>query len=144
MILLYPGPKCTFYLYPDRYLLQYKTETNLNANMYAGLMRTRKEDKKPTLTAVIESELEILERHIEILDLVMRNEPIGIIKLSEMTGYPQHMIRYSLHILEQEGIIEPSPRGAVTTRRLKSAIENLKKSLANINKKIEDIMDKLS
>ena len=112
--------------------------------MYAGLMRTRKEDKKPTLTAVIESELEILERHIEILDLVMRNEPIGIIKLSEMTGYPQHMIRYSLHILEQEGIVEPSPRGAVTTRRLKSAIENLKKSLANINKKIEDMMDKLS
>ena len=99
--------------------------------------------KGSTLTSVIETELNILKRHIEILDLVLKNEPVGIIKLSEITGYPQHMIRYSLHVLEQEGIIEPSPRGAVTTRKVKNSVETLKKSLLAINKEIEEIIEKL-
>jgi len=120
-------------------------EIHINANMYADLMRTKREEKaKVSLTSVIESEVDILKRHVEILNLVMKNEPIGIIKLSEMTGYPQHMIRYSLHVLEQEGVIEPSPKGAVTTRKLRSAIENLKKSLDNVNREIESIIDMLS
>jgi len=108
-------------------------------------MRTKREERgKVTLTSVIESEVDILKRHVEILSLVMKNEPIGIIKLSEMTGYPQHMIRYSLHVLEQEGVIEPSPRGAVTTKKLRIVIENLKKSLDNVNKEVENIIDMLS
>jgi len=120
-------------------------EININANMYASLMRTKREERgKVTLTSVIESEVDILKRHVEILNLVMKNEPIGIIKLSEMTGYPQHMIRYSLHVLEQEGVIEPSPRGAVTTKKLRTVIENLKKSLDNVNKEVENIIDMLS
>ena len=120
-------------------------EININANMYVSLMRTKREEKgKVTLTSVIESEVDILKRHVEILSLVMKNEPIGIIKLSEMTGYPQHMIRYSLHVLEQEGVIEPSPRGAVTTKKLRTVIENLKKSLDNVNKEVENIIDMLS
>jgi len=120
-------------------------EININANMYASLMRTKREERgKVTLTSVIESEVDILKRHVEILSLVMKNEPIGIIKLSEMTGYPQHMIRYSLHVLEQEGVIEPSPRGAVTTKKLRTVIENLKKSLDNVNKEVENIIDMLS
>jgi len=113
--------------------------------MYASLMRTKREERgKVTLTSVIESEVDILKRHVEILNLVIKNEPIGIIKLSEMTGYPQHMIRYSLHVLEQEGVIEPSPRGAVTTKKLRTVIENLKKSLVNVNKEVENIIDMLS
>ena len=108
-------------------------------------MRARGKEKDTAgLTSVIESEVDILKRHVEILSLVIRHEPIGIIKLSEMTGYPQHMIRYSLHVLEQEGAIEPSPRGAVTTRKVRTVIENLKKSLSNINNEIEEIIDKLS
>jgi len=103
-----------------------------------------KERSIATLTSVIESEVDILKRHVEILMLVMKHEPIGIIKLSEMTGYPQHTIRYSLHVLEQEGAIEPSPKGAVTTKKVKTVIENLKKSLSNISNEIEEIIDKLS
>jgi len=109
-----------------------------------ALMRRGREKDIATLTSVIESEIDILKRHVEILMLVIKHEPIGIIKLSEMTGYPQHTIRYSLHVLEQEGAIEPSPRGAVTTKKVKTVIENLKKSLSNISNEIEGIIDKLS
>ena len=98
---------------------------------------------KSGLTSVIESEVKLLKRHIEVLRAVREQEPVGIIKLSEVTNHPQHMIRYSLHILEQEGVIEPSPRGAVTTGKVDKTIETLKKALADISKEIEEIIEGL-
>lgn len=65
----------------------------------------------------IEEEIEILQRHVKVMKHVIENEPIGIIKLSILTGIPQHKIRYSLRILEQRGLIKPSPKGAVTTEK---------------------------
>ncbi|MCD6469000.1 MAG: ArsR family transcriptional regulator [Thermoplasmata archaeon] len=96
-------------------------------------------DNGCVLTSVIESEIKILKRHIDILKAVIENEPVGIIKLSEATDYPQHTIRYSLRILEQEGIIEPSSRGAVTTKELEKLMKSLKKSLSNIRGDLEEI-----
>jgi predicted transcriptional regulator len=48
----------------------------------------------------IEVELEMLERHLLILKFVIREEPIGIMKLAETTGLPKHKVRYSLRVLE--------------------------------------------
>ena len=60
--------------------------------------------------------LELLERHISILRTVRDNQPVGLIRLSEMTGIPKHRVRYSLKIMEQQGIIvaEPETAGSVT------------------------------
>ena len=71
------------------------------------------------LTRLVE-EIELLERHVQILRLVVEKEPIGIIKLSEASNVPQHKIRYSLRVLEHKGMISPSPRGAVATEDRKS------------------------
>ena len=79
-----------------------------------------------SLTGKIEAELELLQRHVEILKAVKDNEPIGIIRLSEITGHPQHKVRYSLRILEQEGLIEPSAQGAVTTNQINDFIPHLR------------------
>ncbi|HWG90969.1 MAG TPA: hypothetical protein VNZ52_09005 [Candidatus Thermoplasmatota archaeon] len=79
-----------------------------------------------SLTGKIETELDLLQRHVAILKAVKDNEPIGIIRLSEITGHPQHKVRYSLRILEQEGLIEPSAQGAVTTDRLNEFIPHLR------------------
>ena len=75
---------------------------------------------KSILTNKIESEIELLERHVKMLNAIMEHEPIGIIRLSELLDIPQHKVRYSLRILEQEGLINPSPEGAVTTEKLQS------------------------
>jgi predicted transcriptional regulator len=56
----------------------------------------------------LEDEVEMLERHLEVLTLVIEGEPIGIMKLSNETGYPHHKVRYSLRVLEEETLIEPS------------------------------------
>jgi len=92
------------------------------------------------LTNVIETELDILKRHIKVLKVLKGNEPAGIIKLSELTKHPQHMVRYSLRILEQEGLIEPSPQGAVTTKNLEKTVPLLQSKLKDMNGVIEGII----
>ena len=92
------------------------------------------------LTSVIETELDILKRHIKVLKVLEKNQPMGIIKLSELTNYPQHMVRYSLRILEQDGLIEPSPHGAVTTGEVNKTMTTLKSTL----KKIRDTADEIT
>ena len=91
------------------------------------------------LTSVIETELDILKRHVKVLDALQKNQPMGIIKLSEITGYPQHMVRYSLRILEQDGLIEPSPKGAVTTESISETLNTLKNTLSKISKTAENL-----
>ncbi len=87
----------------------------------------------------VEDEIELLERHIEILRRVFENEPIGIIKLSELCSMPQHKIRYSLRLLEQSGMIRPSQRGAVTTDLAKRFLENLPENIEGLVKSVESL-----
>src|SRR5512136_1015110 len=105
-------------------------------------MKDVKKDKC-VLTSVIETELDILKRHVHVLKTLQKNQPMGIIKLSELTKYPQHMVRYSLRILEQDGLIEPSTLGAVTTDKMQKTMELLKKSINNISNTIEELQKTL-
>lgn len=91
------------------------------------------------LTGKIESELELLRRHVEILKTVRDHEPIGIIRLSELTGHPQHKVRYSLRVLEQEGLIEPSTQGANTTEELDEFTERLRNLLDLMGETTEEL-----
>ena len=98
-----------------------------------------KKKERCVLTNVIETELDILKRHIHVLKTLEKNQPMGIIKLSEITNYPQHMVRYSLRILEQDGLIEPSPHGAVVTEKVSVTINLLKTTLNKISKMADEI-----
>jgi predicted transcriptional regulator len=74
---------------------------------------------------VAEKEITLLCRHIDILRNVMDHGPIGIIRLSQLTGQPQHMIRYSLRTLENDGVIIPSAQGAVATDKVADLLDQL-------------------
>jgi predicted transcriptional regulator len=87
----------------------------------------------------IEFELNLLQRHIALLKAIIENEPIGIIRLSEMLNYPQHKVRYSLRILEQERLIEPSLEGAMTTDELNDFLARLSDILDGIVKSVKEI-----
>ena len=91
------------------------------------------------LTGKMELELELLQRHVEILKAVKDHEPIGIIRLSEITGHPQHKVRYSLRILEQENLIEPSSQGAVTTQNLQDFIPRLRNILSMMGETVAEL-----
>jgi predicted transcriptional regulator len=77
----------------------------------------------------IEEELELLARNVEILEKLSKSPPIGIIRLSEALHLPIHKTRYSLHLLEREGVIQPSADGAVVTDKATEFWANLNASL---------------
>lgn len=95
------------------------------------------------LTSKIESEIDLLQRHVQMLKAIMENEPIGIIRLSELLDFPQHKVRYSMRILEQEGLIKPSPEGAVTTEKLRPFMEHLKDLLAKMEETVQELKTQL-
>ncbi len=91
------------------------------------------------LTSRVQNELELLRRHIIVLKKVMDSEPIGIVKLSMETGIPHHLVRYSLRVLEQKGLIMPSSQGAIATKTAHEAYSEFKKELEKIRGIAKDI-----
>ncbi|PSP23129.1 hypothetical protein BRC61_03985 [Halobacteriales archaeon QH_10_65_19] len=85
----------------------------------------------------LEKEVDMLERHLQVLQMVIKNEPIGIVKMSNETGYPHHKVRYSLRVLEEENLIEPSSQGAITTEDTHDFVDDL-------DEKLDHIIDKLN
>ena len=79
----------------------------------------------------------MLERHLTVLRMVDENEPIGIVKMSNETGYPHHKIRYSLRVLEDEDLIEPSSQGAISTDRTSEFIEELNDHVDEMTERLE-------
>ena len=102
-----------------------------------------KNKSKTSITNVAEKELELLSRHVDVLKTVQEHGPIGIIKLSQMTGQPQHMIRYSLRTLEKDGIIKPSPQGAIVTDRVHETLGTLESTLNEFTTTVQDLKKKL-
>jgi Uncharacterized protein conserved in archaea len=80
----------------------------------------------------LEKEIDMLERHLTVLRMVNENEPIGIVKMSNETGYPHHKIRYSLRVLEEEDLIEPSSQGAISTEKTGEFLKELDEKLGEM------------
>ncbi len=91
------------------------------------------------LTGRVQHELELLKRHVIVLNKVMESGPIGIMKLSLETGIPDHLVRYSLRVLEQQGLIAPSTQGAVATMLAKNAYVEFKDELERIEIMTDEI-----
>ena len=81
----------------------------------------------------------MLERHLQVLRMVIESEPIGIVKMSNETGYPHHKVRYSLRVLEEENLIEPSSQGAITTERTSEFVDELDDKLDDTVEKLESM-----
>lgn len=101
------------------------------------------EKNKTDLADVTEKEINLLSRHIDVLKTVEEEGPIGIIRLSQQTGQPQHMIRYSLRNLEKDGIIKPSPNGAILTDEAHEKLATLESNLDELTTTMQNIKNKL-
>jgi predicted transcriptional regulator len=87
----------------------------------------------------LKQESEIALRHLMVLHQVWKHQPIGIFKLSETLGMPKHRIRYSLRVLEQSGIIEPTQYGAIIRENAERELERLKKEIEEIIENTEEV-----
>lgn len=92
------------------------------------------------LTKGFQDELELLGRHIRMLQFVERHGPVGIIKLSKLLGVPRHKVRYSLRILEQAGYIAPSTQGARATEKVPQFLERVDEMLNDVKRRVDDLV----
>lgn len=81
----------------------------------------------------------MLQRHLLILKHVVENEPIGILKLAEETNIPSHKVRYSLRILEQEGLIKATTPGATTTYQTGQFLKELDSMIEELSRRAEEL-----
>ena len=83
----------------------------------------------------VEEKIDLFERHVEVLEHVAEDEPIGIGALSEKTGLKKHRVRYSLRILEEKEVIEPSTEGAVL-------VEGAGDRISESNKRVDFVIER--
>lgn len=89
------------------------------------------------ILAQIDISVERLDRYLRILSVIINTQPIGILKISELTGMPEHIVRYSLRVMQRYGIIEPSRSGAIVSPSLLDSREGLVKEIARVEEKME-------
>jgi len=102
--------------------------------------------RKTSMVSKIMTEADLLQRDVALLAAVIQHGPIGIVRLSEKTTLPQHKVRYSLRMLQQDGLIEPSPEGATATEKLRTLLPQIRTEVVecvdvmkNINKLIDSM-----
>ena len=86
-------------------------------------------------------QLEKEERDLEILAAVIENQPIGIVRLSNETGIDEHKVRYSLRMLENDGLIEPTPDGAVAAADIGDQAAGINEGLDGLIAKIRTVQN---
>jgi len=84
------------------------------------------------LTKQVEKE----KRDMQVLQTVVDAGPIGIVRIAETTDIPEHKVRYSLRMLENDGLVEPTPNGAIPA-------EDLHEQAQSINEGIDHLIDRL-
>ena len=90
----------------------------------------------------IASELELLARNVDILERLANSPPMGIIRLSEALHLPIHKVRYSLHLLEREGVIQPSADGAIVTDKARQFWTSLDQALDRMSTVIQHLKER--
>jgi predicted transcriptional regulator len=84
------------------------------------------------LTNQVEKE----ERDLRILRTVIESGPIGIVRIADETDIPEHKVRYSLRMLENDGLVDPTPNGAVP-------VDDIDERVATINAGLDDLVERL-
>jgi len=87
----------------------------------------------------VKEEVELLSRHIDMLKLIKELQPIGIIRLSEVLGLPKHKVRYSLRLLEKDGLILATTDGAKVSENYGEFMQDLPKRLDGLIEQLESI-----
>ncbi|MEA4978166.1 MAG: hypothetical protein VB016_06450 [Methanomassiliicoccaceae archaeon] len=96
-------------------------------------------DEESKLTSGAYKEIELIERHIKMLMITKENQPVGIIRLSEMLELPRHKVRYSLRMLERDGVIVATPDGAVVSDKYEIFMNEMSQYLNELKERIEEV-----
>ncbi|MFD1587807.1 winged helix-turn-helix transcriptional regulator [Halorientalis brevis] len=89
----------------------------------------------------LQNQVEKEERDLRILREVIADGPIGIVKLADRTGLPEHKVRYSLRMLENDEFVEPTPNGAIPADDIDDRIAHVNDGLTELIGRLERLRD---
>jgi predicted transcriptional regulator len=92
----------------------------------------------------LEDQVEKEGRDLVILEAVIENGPIGIVRLAEETGVPKHKVRYSLRMLEDDELVEPTPQGAVPADDIDAQVAAINDGLDRLIEQLDGLRDVFS
>ena len=81
------------------------------------------------------------ERDLRVLEAVLEHHPIGIGRLASETGVDEHEARYSLRILENDDLVEPTPQGAVPADDIEASVEGINGGLDELVRRLAGLED---
>lgn len=81
-------------------------------------------------------QLEKQARDLTVLETVIEHHPIGIVRLAKETDIAEHKVRYSLRMLENDGLIEATQQGAIPA-------ENIEETVGEINAGLDDLIARI-
>ena len=82
------------------------------------------------------NQVEKERRDLRVLEADLEHGPIGSVRLAAETGEPEHNVRYSLRMLENDGMVEPTPQGAVP-------VDDVDERVATINEGLDDLVERV-
>jgi predicted transcriptional regulator len=85
------------------------------------------------------SQLEKEKRDLRVLKAVLEHQPIGITRIAAETGIDEHKARYSLRMLENDGLVEPTPNGAVAPDDIGERVDDINDGLDELADRIQGL-----
>lgn len=87
----------------------------------------------------LRDQVEKESRDLTILGAVIDSGPIGIVRIAEETGIPEHKVRYSLRMLEDDGLVEPTPQGAIPADDIADRVADINSGIDRLVARLEEI-----
>ena len=87
----------------------------------------------------VRGEIALLKRHLIILRLLGKKGPLGIIKLSHLIKISPSQVRYSLRVLQEYGLLQPTTKGAKVNQKAIGFINNLEVEKKKLSKLLAEI-----
>jgi predicted transcriptional regulator len=81
------------------------------------------------------------KRDQRVFRAVVEEGPIGITRIAVETGIAEHKVRYSLRMLEADGLVEPTPDGAVPPEEIDERLERMNRGIDDLVERLEALKD---
>jgi predicted transcriptional regulator len=95
-------------------------------------------------TERLRDQVEKEHRDLSILETVIEHGPIGIVRISEETGIPEHKVRYSLRMLEDDELVTPTPQGAIPADDIETQVTDINDGIDRLIERLESLEELMS
>jgi predicted transcriptional regulator len=79
------------------------------------------------------------ERDLLVLEVVIRHHPIEASQIAETIEIDEHKTRYSVQMLEEDGLVEPTPDGAVPADDIGGRINEINAGLDGLTDRVDGL-----